>query len=262
MKLGVSYNLFDGEELLEGSIKQIRDHVDYISVVCQTTSNFGKPCSKDLLPSLKRLKGEKLIDEVLLYTPQIENGGHYNEIQKRNIGLQTSLKVGCTHHMSMDCDEYFITKEFNFLKKYIKNNKCDATYCLMKTYFKDPTFEVRPFNQYYTSLIHEINTSSQYSFNCHSPVLVDPTRRINIIKRPKIFERDEIEMYHMSYVRKNIKEKLVNSSSNSVFLQNLNIFLKMFENYKVGDTFFTTTPPGPPGNETTVLVENQFNIKI
>ena len=33
MKLGVSYNLFDGEELLESSIKSIRDNVDYVSVV-------------------------------------------------------------------------------------------------------------------------------------------------------------------------------------------------------------------------------------
>ena len=41
MKLGVSYNVFDGEELLESSIKSIRDNVDHISVVYQTISNFG-----------------------------------------------------------------------------------------------------------------------------------------------------------------------------------------------------------------------------
>jgi hypothetical protein len=32
----------------------------------------------------------------------------------------------------------------------------------------------------------------------------------------------------------------------------------MFENYKCGDIFFTTSPPG---NETTILVENKFNIQ-
>jgi hypothetical protein len=262
MKLGISYNVFDGEELLEGSIKQIRSCVDYVSVVCQTTSNFGKPCSEDLIPLLKKLKKEKLIDEVLLYTPEIQYGGHFNEIRKRNVGLKASLEFGCTHHMSMDCDEYFLTKEFQYLKQYIQTNKCDATYCLMKTYFKDPTYEVRPFNQYYTSLIHEINNLSEYIFNCYSPVLVDPTRRINSVKAPKVFNRDGIEMYHMSYVRKNIKQKLVNSSSNSIFLQNLETFLKTFQDYKVGDPFFTTTPPGPPGTETTVLVENIFNITL
>lgn len=52
MKVGISYNLFDGEELLESSIKSIRDNVDYISVVYQTVSNFGNPCSEDLVTLL------------------------------------------------------------------------------------------------------------------------------------------------------------------------------------------------------------------
>ena len=56
MKLGVSYNVFDGEELLESSIKSIRSEVDYISVVYQTVSNFGNQCSEELIPLLNRLK--------------------------------------------------------------------------------------------------------------------------------------------------------------------------------------------------------------
>ena len=56
MKLGVSYNIFDGEELLEGSIKQIKDQVDYISVVYQTISNFGNSCNEDLVNFLNKLK--------------------------------------------------------------------------------------------------------------------------------------------------------------------------------------------------------------
>jgi CRP-like cAMP-binding protein len=63
MKLGISYNLFDGEELLEGSIKQIRQHVDYVSVVYQTISNFGNTCSPELIRLLEKLKSEGLIDE-------------------------------------------------------------------------------------------------------------------------------------------------------------------------------------------------------
>ena len=39
MKLGCSWNVFDGEELLEGSIKQIRQHVDYVSVSQQNVSS-------------------------------------------------------------------------------------------------------------------------------------------------------------------------------------------------------------------------------
>ena len=48
MKISASYNVFDGEELLEKSISSIRDSVDFISVVYQTISNFGNNCSPDL----------------------------------------------------------------------------------------------------------------------------------------------------------------------------------------------------------------------
>ena len=48
MKLGVSYNLFDGEELLTDSIKSIRDSVDIVSVVYQTESNFGQKANPGL----------------------------------------------------------------------------------------------------------------------------------------------------------------------------------------------------------------------
>jgi len=58
MKIGVSYNLFDGEELLESSIKSIRKNVDYISVVYQTVSNFGNPCDEGLVPLLEELKSK------------------------------------------------------------------------------------------------------------------------------------------------------------------------------------------------------------
>ena len=100
MKLGVSYNIFDGEEPLENSIKSIRKNVDYISVVYQEISNFGNPCNENLIPLINELKNEGLVDEIFKYRPQPQRGGHFNEISKRNIGLFLSEGVKCTHHMS------------------------------------------------------------------------------------------------------------------------------------------------------------------
>jgi hypothetical protein len=258
MKLGVSYNIFDGEELLEGSIKQIRPHVDYISVVYQVVSNFGNPCNPELVPLLERLKSEGLVDELFEYNPKINKGGHSNEIQKRNIGLALSQGAGCTHHMSMDSDEYYITSEFENLKKLVEDGDYDSSFCQMQTYFKSPSFEIRPLNDYYVSLIFKIKNDSNFVMMGNSPVVVDPTRRINPIKNPLILKRSDIEMYHMSYVRKNIKSKLINSSSKEAF-KDIDGFLKMFQDYKLGETFFTTTPPG---NEKTIFVENKFNIEL
>ena len=55
MRLGVSYNIFDGEEVLEGCIKQIREQVDFISVVYQTKSNFGNPADANLVSLLDQI---------------------------------------------------------------------------------------------------------------------------------------------------------------------------------------------------------------
>lgn len=231
MKLGVSYNLFDGEELLEGSINQIREHVDYLTVVCQTTSNFGKPCSEDLIPLLKRLKKEKLIDDVLLYTPEVERGGHYNEIQKRNAGLKASLKADCTHHMSMDCDEYYISDEFKTLKKLMREGDYDSSYCQMLTYYKSWEYVLDPPEDYYVSLMCKINEKSHYVIGAPAPVLVDPTRRVHGLRTPLILKRDQVQMHHGSYIRNNIRAKLENSSASINFTQDIDKLVEYYTNW-------------------------------
>lgn len=215
-KLGVSYNIFDGEELLEGSIKQIRDQVEYISVVYQTTSNFGNSCSDKLIPLLERLKSEGLVDELFKYSPKVNNGGHFNEITKRNVGLSLSIGEGCTHHMSMDSDEYYLPEQFKFLKEEMVNGDYDSSFCQMITYYKSWEYQLDPPEDYYVSLIYKINQYSLFEMGKHSPVLVDPTRRLDSGKY-RIFKRNEIEMHHGSYIRDDIRRKLENSSASINF---------------------------------------------
>jgi len=257
MKVGVSYNVFDGEELLEGSIKSIRESVDYISVVYQTISNFGNQCDEGLVPLLERLKSEGLVDDIMQYKPKVNQGGHYNEISKRNLGLFLSEGAKCTHHMSMDTDEFYIKSQFEYMKNTLVEGDYDAAACQMRTYFKDPTYEVRPLNDYYVSLLFKIGRGVQFVMGHPFPVLVDPTRRM-LTNNFKIFSREEIEMYHMSYIRKDIKSKLTNSSSNAAFVE-IDEFLRMYMEYEIGDTFFTTKPPG---HEITVLVDDRFKIGL
>ncbi len=216
MKLGVSYNIFDGEELLENSIKSIRKNVDYISVVYQEVSNFGNPCNDNLIPLIKRLKDEGLVDEIFKYKPQPHRGGHFNEINKRNIGLLLSEGAKCTHHMAMDSDEFYTDEQFNFLKKEMIDGDYDSSCCQMTTYYKEPQYRLDPKEDYYVSLIYKIRTGKQYVMGLTFPTLVDPTRRMEAGKC-KIFSRDEIEMHHMSYVRKDIRKKLQNSSASPNF---------------------------------------------
>ena len=76
MKLGIAYNLFDGEELLKDSILSIRENVEYITVIYQNISNFGHESQSNLLEMLSKLKEEKLIENFIEYRPQINSGGH------------------------------------------------------------------------------------------------------------------------------------------------------------------------------------------
>ena len=70
MKLGVAYNVFDGEELLEKSLLSIRPCVDYVCIVYQTKSNFGKGCADGLVDLLNSLVEKQLVDDLVHYTPR------------------------------------------------------------------------------------------------------------------------------------------------------------------------------------------------
>ena len=213
MKLGVSYNLFDGEELLESSIKQIRNLVDYVSVVYQTKSNYGNPCSSELISLLQQLKLDGLINELVEYVPVINQGPHFNEVEKRNLGLLLSKKFGCTHHMSMDSDEIYLTSQFLKLKELVSNGQYDSSYCQMLTYYKSWEYILDPPEEYFVSLIYKINENSKYVFGDNSPVLVDPTRRMSNIVKPLILDRNLIQMHHGSFIRNDIRKKFTNSSA-------------------------------------------------
>jgi len=213
MKLGISYNLFDGEELIEGSLKQIKECVDYISVVYQTISNYGHNSNPNLESFLKQLKEDGIVNEILKFEPNLTKSPHFNEIQKRNIGLQLSKNNGCTHHMSMDTDEYYLKNEFINLKTLIDDNGYDSTYCQMLTYYKTWEYVLDPPEIYYVPLIYSIKENHSYSFGSPCPVLVDPTRSMSGIKKPIILERNIIQMHHGSYIRNDIKMKFINSSA-------------------------------------------------
>jgi hypothetical protein len=232
MKLGVSYNIFDGEELLEGSIKSIRNNVDYISVVYQTISNFGNPCNEGLVSLLEDLKKRGLVDNLFHYKPRLNKGGHYNEITKRNIGLSLSEGIGCTHHMSMDSDEYYVEEEFNKLKELIVGGDYDASYCQMQTYYKSWEYSLDPPEEYYVSLIYKIKNNSNYVLGAPSPVLVDPTRRMSLIKNPLVLTRDQIQMHHGSYIRNDIRKKLENSSASVNFKKEINRIVDHYDKWE------------------------------
>lgn len=261
MKLGVYYNFFDGEELLEGSIKSIRDNVDHIIVVGQEVSNFGNkgnPDNKDLMTDLFQ---QGLIEECLFdYEPNLNKHAHFNEVAKRNYGLQSCINKGCTHILGMDADEFYIPEQFKKAKEKIIKDKLDSTACRLKTYFKKPIYQIRPAERYYVPFINEVNEKSKYILHEFSPVLVDPTRRLNTkYSRFHTFDENELCMHHMSFVRKDIRSKIMNSSAQENF-QDAEAYIRMFERWKPGVKNFH--PSNPKEFRDVREVPNVFGIEI
>ena len=237
MRLGVSYNIFDGEELLEHSIRCIREKVDYISIVYQTVSNYDQACSDDLIDTLNRLKSMGLVDELQVYTPRIfsrdKHNASYNELEKRNLGLNMSRRNNCTHHMSMDCDEFYVIEQFEYMKATIAEGDYDSAFCSYTDYYTDSIYKIdRTYHEAYVSTIYKINDDTIYTYKSRNlPVKIDPTRRIKS-KDYIIFDRLKVEMHHMHMVRKDLRKKYVSSSYNKHGYKDMDSAIRCYDRWE------------------------------
>ena len=269
MKLGASYNLFDGEELLRDSILSIRDSVDFISVVYQKESNYGNPYDPRVDTILDELIDEKLVDFAmpiqLDYDPdhwqphERKHIGAFNEVNKRNVGIEISRQKGCTHHLAIDVDEFYLKEEFDAMKEVIEEHDPDTTACKMLTYYKKPTLILDPPEDYYVSFIIKINPETKFHWNHPFPVNVDPTRKL---KPGKFLQlgRKGIQMHHMSYVREDLNIKLTNSSALTNWSDKRERLVEYWKDWKPGEQAFLA---GIDDFYSDLKeIDNLFNVKV
>lgn len=212
-KLGVTYNVFDGEELLESSIKSIRQNVNYINVIFQRVSNFNQQASPELYQLLLDLQAKGLIDEIIEYTTDFNIQPSDNELNKRSLGLKHCKKNHCTHILNMDVDEFYEAEEFKNTKQYIYDNNIYSSACAMYYYVQQPEYRFEsPRRTMYVPFICKIPTITKYKLGQYFPVLIDPTRALQGNKKFKLFNNQELTMHHMAYVRKDLESKFANST--------------------------------------------------
>lgn len=225
MKLGISYNLFDGEELLESSLKSVRNSAFHINVVYQKESFYGEKASNDLEELLQKLKSKGLIDEIYLFHTNFLK--HRNKLalesKKRDIGLKIAKDNGCTHFLSMDVDEFYDEQQLENVKKFIIRKKIDSSACSVVEYLKEPTNKIingytcsenENYNFYVPFIMKIYKHKKQKHNHYFFPCLVDPSRALNNNKRFYLFSKQDIEMHHMSTIRTNLKKKYNNSNYN------------------------------------------------
>lgn len=209
MKIAAIYNVWDGVELLYGSMKCLKNEVDIFILVWQDVSNFGErynPMDDFKIPDF----GCEVI--LVKYEPTGQFGTG-NEILKRNLGLQYAKQEGCTHFLHMDCDEYY--EDFAAAKQEFIQSGAKGSVCKMYTYFKNPTLRLEAADNYYVPFIHKLEKST-FAGAKNYPYYVDPTRKIQQLYVPmdesNVVLMDK-PMHHYSWVRKDIERKARNSSA-------------------------------------------------
>lgn len=210
MKLIAIYSVWDGEELLEGSIRQIRPYVDHVLCLTQSVSNWGEKYDGGV-KECKRLKDLNLVDEIQEYKPFGPNGIQ-NETIKRNQGLFYTKQRDFTHFIHLDCDEYYKPSEFAAAKRLIEKKDYTSTVVKIKTYWKNPEWVFDSFDGYYVPFICKFWPGVKCGNFPEFPFYCDPTRKINT-KDSFLLPENKIYMHHYSWVRKDIERKARNSSA-------------------------------------------------
>ena len=232
-KIGVAYNVFDGEELLRYSIESIKDTVDYIVVVVQITSNMGEDYSSSLQLCREFLQ-EGLIHNLHIYQPDVTIDPHLNETNKRNIGLDYCRSNGCTHFLTLDVDEVYIPHEFASATQKVIESDIDASVCRMYTYYRQFDTIVDPPEDYYVPFIYKVKEDNKFEYAINFPKIIDPTRRIQSHTVGE-FPIEKFAMHHLSYIRNDINRKFNNSSSLISLKHNINKLVNHYNQWQPGD---------------------------
>jgi hypothetical protein len=255
MKLALSYSAFDGIELLKYSILSVQNHVDYINVVYQTESYYGQGIREVDKKRLKTLRKEGFVDKLIKMNPK-DTGtvdiakGH--EKKKRMAGIEDCLENGCTHFVSMDVDEFYRTREFEWAKRQVKNRTLPLTACKIKNYWNLPIYQKEGYSEggrFHVPFICEINQNTKIAndFFCK----VDPTRKIKNTEDNvgHLFHPEDVHMHHMKNVRENLLWKYKNTSRRRLDRSNLVGKVRNIKNWK----------PSPGDGQ---VVDNYFNIPL
>jgi hypothetical protein len=270
MKIGAVYSVFNSEELLEKSIESIKDSVDFIALVYQVKSNYGK-INNNALKVVEDLYKRKMVNQIYRYEPYVlENdlkvSGIFNTLKKRNLGLEVCRDMDCTHFLSMDCDEFYIKEEFEKAKEIIKQGDYDSSFCQMETYYKYPTCQLRPqWAGYFVPFLYKIRKGIAHEFieNWDTDLFVDNCRRQEKGNH-YVFSRNELQMHHYSYLRKDIRSKYENTEYttllNPEWINKIENDYKQF-NLKNNSEVSILKSDGLDKSEFRI-VDNQFNIEL
>ena len=234
-KIGVAFNCFSATELLPYAIEQIKDFVDVIVCITQERSYQNNNLSGINKNILWGLKNKGVIDHLEFFYPNPHNTAKQNEVSKRNLGKNFLKSYGCTHFLTMDEDEFYQPLAFKEAIDFVITHNFDSSACQMQTYYKSPEYKVTPPETYWVPFLYKLDKRRFTLNSTNYPVLADPSRRLVPVSKHFNFSRGDLQMHHMSYVRKDIRTKLFNSASAKNYGSRLEEIAKHWEQWKPGN---------------------------
>ena len=243
-KIGLGIIAFDDTCHLKSIVSELRDLCDEIVICLQKESWHGDPIEQEVVDYVDRLLQKKFIDDVIWF----ESENDYDdkdpakprmiETDKRNFLLDFMQEKGCTHAHVIDSDEFYDHDDYKNTIDVILQNDIKVTYCQYINYYRDYCHVlVWPFLCYvpFISDIHYRFDFKNGSFDKPS----DPTRRYKLQDGEQycILSFKLIKMHHLSWIRKNIEDKIKNWSAKRYFENIENLKEKVidrYNNYKDG----------------------------
>ena len=226
-KLGLGIIAFDDTCHLKNITSEIRDLCDVITVCLQRESWHGDPISEDVIKYVESLKSEGLVDEIVWFESKADYSAEDQKIvprlietDKRNFTISFLEGKGCTHAHIIDSDEFYDHDDYKRAKDLVmEKDDIHVSYCQYINYYRDYRhLLVWPF-LCYVPFISEIKFRFDFKGGTFDKPS-DPTRRYvieNKSVRYCIFSYSIIKMHHLSWIRKNIEDKIDNWSSKKYF---------------------------------------------
>jgi hypothetical protein len=190
----------------------------------------------------------------------------FTETYKRELGRAAAATAGCTHFMTMDCDEFYLADQLRAAKRFILRRKLVATACRMRLYFKEPTVELLPLDELNAvPFIVELDAESRRRYRLAVPtsgILLDPTRSVDFAPPVELLPRSLVEMHHLTFVRKDIRSKLTNVSNRQNYDSDVDTFVEQFAAWRQGDPVIHPHPAIRRLFTHTALVPNHFHVDL
>lgn len=220
-KVGAVYNSFYDLDLLETSLKSIRNVADYVVVIHQPISFKGEPCDAKYQDILSDLVKKGLIDDVVYYTRQ------HSVIDKRNIGLEMCRAQRCNYIIPLDNDECYNAKQLAAEISDMFHKNIHTLYCKIQSYYRDCYHYFT--DTYFVPAVYKIDERTFEKLP--SSVLCDPDRKM----KEKTFKISDIAMHHLTYLPAKMNNEGISNPRNEYQHVNMNKLRKHFAEWKEGD---------------------------